>query len=397
MFKIPTDNKKFNQTNQSDLLGNIWYTKNINFDEEGYAKLSSRAVSLISGKDDADFDLPVGFGRYTSGGFTLATTDNPYDLVIGNTTLTISKDIDSGDDTPPDMSSNTFGKWWNNKWHITTNTTLYYKTISNGNWTDAGITALTSTVPHPLCRFEKQGTGSLLIGNGNKIVQLDNTYAVGTLAQLEISSDYEIIGIAYNNNQVGIITRLSSTIEGQNQEAGFFTWDGSESSANQMFSVGSDACVSIAPYKSSFVITTRMGQRLYFNGGGFEEFTNYPVYYKDYVWGDFLNRNSFGESMIVDGGLIYENIGKSFSNGIDNYLDGMIGGVWVYDTDIGTYHKYSGSISNANMIQVLQAGVNLTTNIFTKNSGTIYETGNPIKATNINTLPLKRGNYLLYN
>lgn len=391
MYKIP-QNGKWSQKNNSDLFGNLHYTKSVDFDEEGYLKLSSRCVSLINSEDDTDFNIPVSYGRTSTGAFTIATVENPYLLDASNTTLSITKDTDNGDDAPPDMSFNTYGKFYINRWHITTSTKLYYKTISNGNWTDAGITALTSGVSHPIARFEKQGTGSLMIGNGNKIVQLDSTYAVGTLPQLEISSDYEIIGMAYNNNQLGIATRLASTIEGQNQEAGFFTWDGSASSANQMFSVGSDSILAIFPYKSSFIILNRIGQILYFNGGGFDELASFPVYFSDVVWGDFLNKLSYGDSIIVEGDTIFINIKNTVSDNFGGtYLENLLGGIWCYDPAVGLYHRYAPSISKATLIETTQANVNTTTNIITKTAGTVLDTGNPIKVLTSKITPIVAG------
>jgi len=41
MIRLPADtNEKWFQPNNSDKFGSLWYTKNINLDEEGYIKLS---------------------------------------------------------------------------------------------------------------------------------------------------------------------------------------------------------------------------------------------------------------------------------------------------------------------------------------------------------------------
>lgn len=387
MIKIPTTEHKFSQPNKSDLFGNIHYTKNINFDEAGYLKLSARSVSLKNAEDDTDFNIPVGLGRTSTGDFYVATTENPYILDMGDTSWTFSKDTDNGDDTPPVLDFETRAVWWQNKWHVTTPTALYYKTVSNGNWTDTGITALTAGVVHNLCVFGKNNT--LLVSNGSTVRQLNTSYAVGSYAQLTLPTDYEVVDMAYNNNQACIVTRLSDTVEGQNKSAVVFIWDGAGSSANYMYEIGSDVCISVIPYKSSFAILTRTGRLLFFNGGGFQELAAFPVYYKDAEWGDFANYLSRGSSMSVDGDIIYINISNTLTdNNLNTYIESMIGGVWVYDPEVGLYHRYSPSNSEATILSVEQAGVNTTTNTMTVYNGfsypnppTIPETGNPVKVT----------------
>lgn len=382
MIKIPSVGK-FNQPNNSDLFGNIWYSKNLNFDEEGYLKLSDRAVSLISSKVDTEFNIPTALGRYSGGDFFIAAVEHPYILSIADSGGSIAQDTDSDGDAAPDMSFSTTGIWFNNKWNITTSTKLYTKAISTGNWTDQSV-SLTTGVSHPLCAFEKAGT--ILVGNANEVKQFDTSYAAGTLAQLTISAGYEVIGIAYNNNQAGIITRLASTVEGQNKEAGFFLWDGSESSANSMYAVGSDACVAIAPYKSSFVIITRTGELLYFNGGGFDKLASFPTYFNDVIWGDLLNRDMYGDSIKVDGDVIYINISNDITDeNKKTFSETMLGGIWCYDPVIGLYHKISPSNSQAVMMSVAAEDINTTTGTFTTSfliGSTVPDTGTPVKILN---------------
>lgn len=382
---IPIPNKGiFKQSNKSDLFGNISKTKSINFDEEGYLKLSNRTVSLLNSTDDTNFNIPVSFGRYTNGSFFVATVETPYILTLSDTQSSISEDVDDGDDPHPSLDFVTSGKWWRNLWHITNNTKLYYKTLSNGNWTDTGIT-LTTDKLHPLEHFEKSNT--LMVGNGNTVKQLDSSYTTTSLAQLTLSSDYEVSSLAYNNNTLGIGTRLSSTIEGQNKEAMFFVWDGSESSANSGYGVGSDSVITVFPYKSSFGVLTRAGQLLYFNGGGFEKLDSFPVYFKDLIWGNSINIDAYGDIAKVDGDVIYLNIpSEVITNRKDDFDPSMLGGIWCYDPNVGLHHKYSPSISKAQIVYAREADVNISTNLITvfnsfslPNPPTLPSTGNPVK------------------
>lgn len=383
MFKIPSNNR-FNQTNESDLFGNIEYTKNINFDELGYLKLSPRCISLLNSEDDTNFNLPISLGRVSFGDVYIATAENPYILDISDSNCSLIEDTDNGDDSPPNLTFDSHGKWWISRWHVTTDTALFYKTVSNGDWTDTSV-SLTTGKTHPIELFEKANT--LMVGNGNSVKQLDTSYSTGSLAQLTISSDYEITHLAYNNNYIAIGTKLSDTVDGQNKDASLFIWDGSASSANEAHKVGSDMVVGLAPYKSSFVILTRKGELKYFNGGGFDVIASFPVYFKNLIWGDFINRQAYGDTIIVEGDRIYINIkSQILDDNLKNYCEQMPGGIWCYDPKIGLYHRYSGSISQGTFLYVQSSGVNTTTNTATvysissyPTSPTIPETGNPVK------------------
>jgi len=375
MFKIPSSEKKFTITNTSDVSGNIWYTKNINFDEDGYIKLSSRSVALQTEVDDTDFDVPTGFGRTSISSFLVATADKPW--ILNYTTsggVTSQEDTDTG--TPGGLSFNSHGTWWQNRWYVTRTDALYYK--SGSTWTSTGV-SLTSGVPHPIEIFRNKTT--LVIGNGNEVKQINTSHATSTFAQLTLPSDYEVVSIKYSNNKVGIITKLSSTASEQNQEAYFFVWDGTSSAASQGFPVGSDSIISVASYKSSWVILTRTGQLLFFNGGGFTELTSLPYYFSGSIPGDSANRIGIGDPMHVEGDVIYINMNNdmsTFGKYQEVYMENFPAGILCYDPKVGLYHRYGPSISRLSTAYVAQTDVNTTTGLFTASSAVVPETGNPV-------------------
>lgn len=375
--KIP-QNGKVSVPNNSDLFGNLWYTKNINLEEEGYIKLSSRSIALISEADDSNVGIPVAFGRNGVGNnsttFFTATSNQAYDIVVGNVNLSTTEDTGTNN---PSCSFDSSGLWFINRWHVSTNTKIFYKTAVN--WTDSGV-SLTSGKAHPMESFRNRQT--LCVGNGNTVLQYDTSYASSTT--LTIPADYEVIGLSYSNNKMAVITMLSDTTSGQNQEAFLFVWDGANTSASQGFPVGSDTIMAIVPYKSSWVILTRAGQLKYFNGGGFENLANFPFYYSGVTLGDPQNREAFGTSMSVDGDVILINIGDDFNPYTqkgERIVQNNPCGIWCYDPDVGLYHRYSPSISLGSMITVTSGNINTTTDIFTKTAGTLPPTGSPIKYT----------------
>lgn len=386
-IQIPDKKKQFIQTNLSDVSGNVWYTKNINFDEQGYAKLSSRSVSIMSNEEDSTFGFVVAIGRTNLvGGAYISTGGNStkqFTMTLSTASVSVTPDATGA--AVPTGSLQNRGVWWQNRWHVTSDVSMFYKD-TGGTWTVTGIT-LTTLFPHPLEVFKSRGT--LAVGNGNVVQQYTSAYALTTSgttpvgAQLTLPTDYTVYALAYSNDRMGIATQISNTLAGQNQEAIFAVWDGLQTSANNIYSVGSDAILAIRPYKSSWVLLTRNGRLLYFNGGGFETLATLPFFFKRYtidaqsVWADV---------MTVQADLIYLNIPADinyFGLKQERYMENFVGGILCYDPKVGLYHRYSPSISKLTRLQV--SSVDASTNILTITVGTIPPTGNPIMYTDVTT------------
>ena len=376
MLKIPTQDNRFIQSGKSDLLGNIHYTKNINFNESGYAKLSSRSVAIQSEKDDSNFDLPISYGR-SSIGWNVVTADKPWYFGLINSAFASQQDADTA---APQMSFDSWGTWWQNKWHAIkdnlTTASLFSKTTTV--WTER-FTSITSGYAHPIEVLRNSNT--LCIGNGNAVIQINTSWVVSTLSQLSIPADFEVIDIKYSNGKLGVATKLSDSASSQNQEAYFFVWDGTSAQANQGFPVGSDAILGITAYKSSWVILTRKGELLYYTGGGFQILETLPYYYVSAILGDSANRVAHGNTLQVEGDLIYINASNGFNalgKRKEVYLENYPSGILCYDPKVGIYHRYSPSISLLKQGTVTSGNVNTTTGIFTVSSAVVPVTGGQV-------------------
>lgn len=391
-MQIPSPDKKIVQPNNSDLFGNLHYTKSVNLDEEGYIKLSSRAISLINEETDGNFDLPLSFGRRGTGDFYIVTADKPYTASISPSTITVTQDTDTDNANPPEGDIDSTGLWWQNKWHVTglTGSTygLVYKNPSNGNWTNPAIASLSSGSAHILEDFTDKV--SLCISDGKYVRQFSSGYSTtdpltsALYAVLAIPDGYEIVGLASSNGSLGVIANPSDTVAGQNVEARFFSWDGKLSTPNKNFPLGTDMAVAVKAYKSSWIVLTRTGELKYFNGGGFVTLTSLPFWFSSKIWSTAGTRPGFGDLLSVEGDNIYINLQSKladFGSREEEYMPNNLGGILCYDPKVGLYHKYAPSISQAYMVNVSDSAVNTTTNILTKSSGTIPVTGNPIKYT----------------
>lgn len=376
MIKLPQNNS-WSQPNSSYKMGSLWYTKNINLDEEGIIKLSPRMCNIFddsantTNTSDEDFAVPVAYGRYSEGSFYIGTTDEPFDLSLTNTSKTIAED---GSSNNPNMTVVSHACWWQNRWYASTDTAVNYNT--SGTWTANAITGLTSGKRHYMTVFKNKK--SLAVSDSNTVKLYDTSHS--NTVTLTIPDDFEVTGLAYNNYRVGVITRLGSNSSGQNSDSYFFTWDGANTEAGTGISIGAGRALGIYPYKSSFVVLTSEGQLLYFNGGGFDELAHFPFYESRQRFTSFLTFNTYGDNIVVDGDLIYINIGFDFDDinkKGEEYLVNNPSGIWCYDPKVGLYHRYSLSNSRMYLHNITQANVNTTTNIFTT-SNTVPVTGNPI-------------------
>lgn len=385
VIKIPTSSKKHSVSTNSDLLGTINYTKNINLDREGYISLSPRTVSLFSEKDNANVRLGTAFGRKsTSESSTeFAVTQagqKGYWFFLAEDGLSYSVDIGTGVAT---LTEDSHATWYQNLWTITDDANFYTKAsvADVATYTDRGN--LTTGKVHFIEVFRNRGT--LCITNGNVVSQFDKTYTAST--DLTIPTDFEAIALAYSNNKMGVATMVSNTASDQNQDAYFFVWDGASTEAGQGFPIGSDMVIGLVAYKGSWVLLTRNGVLRYFNGGGWTDLASFPFYFSGEDWGNAFTRNALGNIMTVEGDLIYININGFFTSSGEKYSQinqSNAGGIWCYDQAVGLYQKYSPSISTAKLITVTSGNINTTTDILTTSS-TIPSTGSPIKYTSDKT------------
>lgn len=393
-----TPNPKFSVPNISDKFGNVLRTKNVNFDIQGYAQLSSRMARLYSDSSDNDYNIPMAIGRQAEGDFQVLTGESNYGTALGVTALTVSEDTGTG---APGATLDSDGCWFQGLWHASTDTKVYSRPATGGaseTWTSR-ITGLTSGVRHIL-KVHK-GRVQICVSNKNVVKQYDTLYS-GTV-DLTIPADYEISGMAYNSGNMGIITRLANDgTKGQDQEAMFFLWNGSTTGPNATVGLGSDAGIMIIPYKSSFAVLTRDGELKFYNGSGFQTIATFPFFFTKHVYGDVLSNNGLGSVFAtIDGDNILIHIGNMLnivSRTKEKYLKEFPAGIWCYDPAIGLYHKYSPSNSQVYIYTVTSGNVNTSTDVLTITSGTIPATGNVarmVSAAGIGGLTLEEDYYII--
>ena len=377
MITLPIQGQ-WTQNNKSDIGGSIVASKNIDLTIPGYVKMADRVVSIKTEEGDSNFDMVKNLEMYSANAFFISTSDQPYIMSVSSSTG-ISVTEDTVTDNP---SGSIFGDaiFWNNRWYVVGSTSFFWKNPSGGAWTSVSLSpTLTGSVHHPMCVFENRQT--LVIGNSSGIKQINSSHADTT--NLILPSEYEVIKIAYNNNRVGFLTRLTNN--NAVKDSLFFVWDGSSAEADGGYAIGSPQGVAVIPYKSSFVVVNGKGQLLYFNGSGFDELDQLPIDLYDPTEPDSLNNLLTVSNMniLVDGDTILFNQGSSSATIVKNGYRSQRrkeydnGSVWAWSPSTGLYHRHCASSAVAFGRNVTTSNVNTTTDVITV-SATVPPTGTPV-------------------
>lgn len=362
MIVIP-QNRKWSQTNSSDVFGSLSSTYNVNFDKEGYLQISPKSVSVYSTTDNSDFGLPLEIIPYNSGYFIL-TADQPFFL---STNLGLSELTDS---VPTDFNLNSDAVVWRGKVYCTTNDDLVsYAPGDSPDWTQS-LKTLTAGVPHPVEVMGNFSNGHLVVGNGNTVLRLDTSH--NTVVTLTLNNNYQVTSLKYFNNNLFIGTKASD-----GGEAKVFMWNGSGTSAQSEFKTGANWVFAIEEYRAGIVGITSEGQLVQFTGGGFLPLASLPVYYTPYRWTSSVARVA-KRGLKADGDILYLNIQGSVSE-IDDffYLPEQPDGIWCYDPKVGLYCRHLSTTDKLTAISVSSR----SDNTLTLASATKAQTGEPIYMT----------------
>lgn len=366
-FRIPSQERKVYQPNSSDVTGNIYQTRNIDFDEEGYIKLAHGAVSVYSETNDADFNNVNSMfhsgSLYFVGSDLFRTSQINLNPSITNVTAT--------DTTPPSPGAEEDGVYFNGAEVCTDIDTLKYN--NSGTWTTiAGTPTANTAYPSVVCVFPNQN--SLLFARGNKVARVNTSWAVAVT--LTLPADYVVTSMEVNGSYAFIATRHV-----ENGEAILFLWTGINTTNDGAYGVGTYEISTVRKYQSSVALVDSLGRLLQFNGSGFTELASLPVYYTRSNWADASNNNDniANRGMVVDGDLIYIIINNAVDEVERRLLPNMIGAVWCYDPKVGLYQKYSHT-NNTVLVDndVDTADINTTTNVITVSGITVPITGSPV-------------------
>lgn len=366
-FRIPSEDRRLYQPNNSDVHGNIYQTRNIDLDEEGYIKLAPGVVSIYSETNDSDFNAVHSIFH----GSDVYFVGNDLFKISPLTLVPTVTNVSATDTTPPTPGSEEDGVYFNGSEVVTDGDTLKYNVA--GTWTTiSGTPTASSAYPSPVCVFPNQN--SLLFARGNKVARVNSSWTVATT--LTLPADFVVTSMDTNGSYAYIATRHA-----ENGEAMMFIWTGINTTNDGSYGTGTYELSTIRKYQSSVVTINSLGQLLQFNGSGFTELAALPVYYTRANWASALNNNNNigNRGLVVDGDIIYINISTEIEDIDRRYVSNMLGGIWCYDPKVGLYQKYSATNNTVISDTAVDAGdINTTTDVITVSGITVPATGSPV-------------------
>lgn len=345
--------KKWIQENNGDVLGTLFATRNISFNDKGYAKLARRSTALIYNKTN--------FG----GVMSIQTLDANTYLVVTDSQLQ-SCILTSG--TPTSLNGTGHagsiffdGITWQNRWYVSQASDFAY--YDGSSWT-TGLGSLGgSNKYHPLCVH--LGLNQLAVGEDNKVLLFSSSHSLITTITLPLN--YQVRWIRYNNNNLYIGTKNLS-----GGEAEVFVADGSTTAWNSSSTVsGCQWAFSGEIYKGVLVIIASNGQLLKQNGSGWDELARLPIYNQpSSAWYDgngYTAGKVAQRGTAVKGERIYLNIDGYVNNADGTQLVEQPSGLWIYDPDVGLYH-HAGLATDSYLGTIASSSVNTSTNVITTGS-----------------------------
>jgi hypothetical protein len=376
--KIP-ENTEFFVSNGSDFVQNIHNTKNVDFDEEGYIRLSAPFARYLNGTENTELGVPydiiaIDTADYDDQKYKVVTADSSFDIDLQSYTIT----ADAGAPVNNTDSSRFVG-WKNGDWYSNVDGDIYSLQEPLGTVWDIENTDGADYI-------EVLTNRNTLVGaTANSSIQqytendMDGTTPPSTNSEdtLQLPRNFDITGMAYSNYRLGI-----ATINRTGGNAYFFVWDGVTTSANQGLPVSAQSILDVVAYQNSWAIVTSAGELLYFNGAGFDLLGKLPVAFTRANWCVFNTNATYthGRTMQEDAGILYLNIGSFLSSSEDDsgLLKGFYSGVWCYDPKVGLYHRYG--ISNS---KLYKGSVSATSGTFSSTAHKL-ETGDRVMATQDN-------------
>ncbi len=357
--RFPTKDKQFIQNNRSDVLGNIWSSFNLNFQENlGTVRISPRLLLNTSTADDADFGMPIAAMCFDNRWFTIAGT-----RVFKNTSVLSTsgfvEDTSTNASTDYTLYGSDMAIYADELW-ATTNDDLVSKVgngLGTGAWTNnrMSLSSLASTGGvHKLCYFKK--FDRLYVSDIDNVIK--SIVKRGAVYTTATSGDYSIIlGNASNTGQELITTMVATsdkiwigTMDFLN-EAGrgrILEWDGISAQVDNEYIISANGIVAMCVDDNNIPYAMDSnGAILEYTGSKFVEI-NYnsrlPVTSKllngagDDSTNRFIHPNGF---ISTKNGTFLALINGTNADNTATQNENLQSGIWEYDRNINWTHKYS--------------------------------------------------------
>lgn len=363
--------KQIVQTNNSDVLGSIYISQNIDVrDNVGRFRLGKR---LVVNSDDTDSGLstltyPVAFVSFDSKIWTLGgnTSNSGKVFVNGSTELQSNFIADLNTSTPTDISSrySDMINGGNGYIYATSGSYIYQLVTGGGTWTNQSL----SVGSHMLATYAGRIYVSTL---ASRIYSAD--ISTGAMGSLVTSGSYTLnLGLDTNANVITFIRASASriwigTVNTRGGKGYVYEWDGQSTAVTRSYKLESTGALSCVIKDEVPYIVDTNGDLLYWNGGTFTKLTGFNTKGKNIrlknpnslVNDRFIHPNGMS---IVDGNIniLINNENYDYSATAN---DTTPSGVWEYTQENGMIHKGSlgltksgGTITDYGQTRIKHAG-----------------------------------------
>lgn len=374
MIIIP-NNKKWIQTNNSEVLGNIWASFNVDLsDNMGRLRIGSRLIVNTDDTDDADLGLPVAFRTIATKKFTIAgakvfksTTTSPQSNYTEDITSGVPTNLNSD---YSDMSS------FNGYLYISANSTSVYKT-DGSTWST--FTAGSSTgSPRIFVQFADR---MYMTDGSSKIISWntsDSVASIGSAYTLDFSSNADERRIVFMRASASRI--WIGTVNRNGGKGAIYEWDGISTQATKLYRLEASGAMSCVIKDDIPYVFDSNGDLLVWNGGSFVKLTGLNRENHTLLLGSTSESNPFihRNGMSIIEGKICALIRGINGDNTSTIEDTIPSGIYEYDKEYGLVHKHSigltksnGTVSDYGQIKIAKVGalteINLQDDASTRN------------------------------
>ena len=376
VFIPAKQSKQYSTSQSSDLFGNLVRTRNLDFTKKGYLSLARKPITLYTETETGTFGLPLAIlPDWFYGEYLVVTDEGAFGCDFNSFDFSATA---STAGSPPTFSLASDGVSFGSEFVVSGTTMVCSLSVG---WTSR-ITGLASysgyPYRHPLCVSEHQQF--IAVGNVNTVKLYNSSYVLQTTCTLPANQIVSWIRWMGNLLYIG-------TFDVFGGDGKLYIWNGSGTAANAGYGLGAIGTPSGCEYDSSMVVFTSDGRILRFVGGGFV-----PLKTRDGREVRFPERNTrsqYGLQMANRGsiskdGKIYMVVDASIglTGGVRADNPDFPSGLYVFDQDIGLYHK-AGVDYKQRSSNVISA---VSSNEITLTSAEVFETGDPVACKTIGTL-----------
>lgn len=355
MINIPNQQTRtWSQPNTSDLLGNMFVTKNITFDQRGYVSLSNSPRAVIT-EATTSFDNVAAMIYSRDYDYFVATWDAAFS--VDDAPLSVAPTLIATAGVPA-TDIETGVDYFGGLMVVSQDTDVDYYDPAANTWTDTNI-SLTSDGQHDVVTILSLNAVAIANVNTVKLYANPLTATPSLITTLTIPSEFEITKMIYFNQNLYIGT--------QNVAGGLaamYVWNGQGTAAQQVYKVNSNIIFSLCAHKDAIYAFLGNGALMKFNGGSFSLAAGLPIYYTDMALTDYANKTLYKDIMRSNDFVLFLNF--SNDNNTANALTFQPDGIWCYDEEVGLYHRYANTIRTPVFdMNIATASVNTTTNQIT--------------------------------